>query len=83
MATFTISISGSSVINGSKSWAIQDADVQKLSDYLVATRKGEMGAELTPQQAFVMWVQEFVTRTKNDVQNFNRAITPITPIDFT
>lgn len=79
MATFTIGITGSSVVNGSKSWTLSDADVQKLVDYQMAIYPG---ANPTPQQALVMWAQTFVDKTIQDVKNHQKANLAVAPIAF-
>lgn len=73
MATITFSLSGSSVVNGNKSWTISDADVQILIDYMAlkfGTRPGPMGPStpLPPGQALAAWVTDFIVGTKNEIQ---------------
>lgn len=78
MATFTISLAGSAVINGSKSWTISDADVTNLINYLNFTY-----APLANGTALVAWAQGFVTRTISDVKNFMQLQNPPASIVFT
>lgn len=71
MATLTISLAGSSVVNGSKSWTVSDADVQALIDYN-ATKysggsRGETVPPLTPAQALLAWAQGFVRQSAAEV----------------
>ena len=83
MATFTISLSGSSVVNGSKSWTISDADVQALTNYLSAAYgRPPPAAPLTPQQCLLAWVQDFVGQTVANVKDYQRSAAVITPITF-
>ncbi len=77
MAALTISLSGSSVVNGSKSFTISDADVQRWINQLTAA--SPLPAQ-TPQQVLVAWANLVVQRAIGDVQAFERAAAPITPI---
>lgn len=83
MATFTISLSGSAVVNGSKSWTVSDADVQGLVTFLIATYSVPGGPTLTPQQALLAWTQSFVSGTIAQVQRYQRTQAAIAPITFT
>lgn len=89
MATFTISLSGSTVVNGSKSWTVSDADVQALVNYLVPTMTAESGSKttLTPSQALLAWAQGFVSETVSNVQFHQRqqqaAALSVPPLSFT
>lgn len=98
MGTFTVSLTGSGVINGSKSWTISDADVQRLVDYLVAKYTSpvtlsndsppvQVGGVPTPQQAMVRWINSFVAQTKMDVRDRElrsaRDQVSVTDIEFT
>lgn len=84
MATFTISLSGSAVVNGTKSWTINDTDVQSLVNYLQAKYSTVgPGGTPTPAQALLSWSQDWVTNTISQVQNFSRAQASIPPISFT
>lgn len=82
MATFTISLSGSAVVNGSKNWTVSDADVQRLVDFLIARYSPPTGP-LTPQQALLAWTQDFVTHAANDARNHQRAQAVVAPVVFT
>jgi hypothetical protein len=67
MATFTASLSGSTVVNGSKNYTISDADIQRLIDYLIVryTPKGPDAVPPSKQVALGMWIQEFVDSSTN------------------
>lgn len=78
MATFTISLSGSTVVNGSKSWTVSDTDVQTLINYLEV-----MYNVSTPSAALLAWVQDFVSTTVNDVRQKNTIQQPPPPLSFT
>lgn len=84
MATFTITLSGSAVVNGTKSWTVSDTDVQSLVNYLQVKyfTGGPGGSAPTPQQALLSWCQDWVTTTIGQVQNFVRAQASIAPITF-
>lgn len=77
MATFSISLSGSGVVNGSKNWTISDADVQALLNYL----EGVYPAP-TSQQVLANWAQAFVRRTIEEVKAHQRTQANIPPIVF-
>jgi|KBSSwiStaDraftv2_1062776.scaffolds.fasta_scaffold6693786_2 hypothetical protein len=82
MATFTISLSGSAIVNGSKSWTLSDADVQKLSTFTLA-KYAAAGSSITAAQALGLWTQDFVNRTISDVGEHQRAIASVPPVVFT
>lgn len=79
MATFTISLSGSAVVNGSKSWTLSDADVQALSTFTIQ----KFGPTLTAQQALTLWAQDFVNRTISDVLVYQKSVAVVPPLTFT
>lgn len=88
MPTFTISLSGSTVVNGSKSWTISDADVQSLADFLVAQYTPAASAPLSYSQALLAWVQEFVSTTIGRVQHYQteknrQQVATAPPVSFT
>lgn len=78
MATFTISLSGSAVVNGSKSWTLSDADVQSLATFLI----NKYGAA-TAQQALALWAQDFVNTTISNVQIYQKSTATVPPLTFT
>jgi hypothetical protein len=78
MATFTISLSGSSVVNGSKNWTVSDADVQILVNFLANRFSTPPNA-----QALAAWTQDFVSSTINQVRSFQQTQAIVTPITFT
>jgi hypothetical protein len=57
MATLTFSMSGSSVVNGTKTYTVSDADVQRILNYVTAAYSPVGGPALSPQQALLAWVQ--------------------------
>lgn len=95
MAQLTISLSGSSVVNGSKSWTLSDADVQKLIDYMIVKytfKRGPKQPAVVPPtaiQALNFWVSSFVDNTVAEITSSQRdkaakaAEAAVTPITFT
>lgn len=86
MATFTISLSGSTVVNGSKSWTVSDADVQLLVDYMAKKFAGRGNPPLPNGQALLAWVTSFVQTTVGEIQyqktqEAQRAVT-VSPLSF-
>ncbi len=76
-----MSLAGSSVVNGTKSWTVSDVDVQHLVDYLASVYPSTTPP--TNQQALLFWVQGFVTQTVMNVKAFQVAQTTVAPIVFT
>lgn len=83
MATFTISISGSAVVNGTKNWTVSDADIQKLADFMIERYSASGQIPLTAPQGLSMWAQSFVNQTISDVQGYQKAKAAIAPMAFT
>lgn len=82
MATFTASLSGSSVVNGTKSFTISDPDVQILIDFLIKKYTFQNNPPPTKAQALTMWIQEFVDASTNQVQRGGVQTTVPPPIVF-
>lgn len=68
MATVTISLAGSSVVNGTKNYTISDADVQTLINHMIAKYSPAAGPPLTNMQALLKWAQRFVDATSGEIQ---------------
>jgi len=90
MATLTLTLAGSSVINGSKVYTISDADVQTWINMMILKYSSPPPAPpLTAQQALLAWAQNTVINvTTAEVFNLqtNDAINKlpvIPPIVFT
>jgi hypothetical protein len=83
MATFTIGLSGSAVVNGSKNWTLSDGDVQSLVNFLVVKYSGSAVPALTAQQCLALWAQDFVNRTIADVKGVPAGNGGVPPIVFT
>lgn len=77
MATLTIGLSGSSVINGSKSYTLSDSDIQLIINWAINKFSprditGTITTPLTPAQALLAWVQDrMATATIQEVKNYN------------
>lgn len=92
MATVTFTLAGSSVVNGSKSYTITDADVQKwintaIDRYSPRDINGDITTPLTPGQALLAWVQnQWVDATRSEVRNYmtnqQMALINVAPVEF-
>jgi hypothetical protein len=90
MATFTFSLSGSTIVNGSKSWTVPDSDVQVLINFQTKKHAGDddLAAPLTPAQALLAWVQGLIDGTVAEIhasqlRKAHQAVTPPPPLSFT
>jgi hypothetical protein len=67
MATLTISLSGSAVVNGSKNYTVSDADIQTLLNWA-----GRFAPGVTPQstaaQILVAWANWMIANTVTAVK---------------
>jgi hypothetical protein len=73
MATLTVQLAGSSVVNGSKTYTLSDADVQTIIDFM-ATKYGTVNQDgsvtpLTNAQSLLAWVQNWVTQTRDEIRS--------------
>lgn len=75
MATLTISLTGSAVVTGSKSYTVNDTDLQLLLDWAKATNF-DTTATPTNQQVLLAWVQGWINSTKRTVQEFQTPVPP-------
>jgi hypothetical protein len=61
MATLSISLSGSGVVNGTKNYTVSDADIQRTLDWASFTYKAYIfntfGPAPTNQQILLAWIQ--------------------------
>lgn len=76
MATLTISLSGSAVVTGSKSYTINDTDVQSVLTWAAKAYASALPlppATPTNQQILLAWVQSWINGTKDAVQRFQTA----------
>lgn len=78
MATLTIGLSGSGVVNGSKSFTIDDAGTQALLDWAVVNYATALSSNPTNPQILVAWVNGWLTATKNSIQQF-KTTSPAAP----
>jgi hypothetical protein len=79
MATLTISLSGSALVNGSKSYTISDADVQSLLDWATVNYASALPLTPTDQQILLAWVQGWINATKVSVQQFKTPPAVVPP----
>lgn len=89
MASLTVSLSGSAVVVGSKSYTVSDADITSLlawaavayDPYIQATFNPSKTAGFTPtnQQILLAWVQSWINGTKNAVQQFQTPAPTVPP----
>jgi|GEM_PF-4327519 len=88
MGTLTISLSGTGVVNGSKSWTVSDADVINWINQLIATQTNPRGGNPpTAQQALVNWANGVVNTqiavTKRYLDDLQKAQVNNPPPVFT
>ena len=83
MATLSISLSGSGVVNGSKNYTVSDADIQRVLDWAKVAFASSLPTNPTNGQVLTAWVQSWVNGTKDAVQVQGRQTTVPTPIDIT
>lgn len=95
MGTLTITASGFSTINGSKTYTASDADWDTLISYMqikyAPNASPGVPAPLTPAQALLAWVQDWVMSTREeirfkqlqDAQKLAASQATVTPIVFT
>lgn len=81
MATLTITLT-STPLSGTKTYTVSDADVSALIAWAQAFFP-QSGSPLTPQQALLAWVQDWVDRTRGQVQQFNTTQNVPPPITLT
>lgn len=77
MSTLTITLAGSAIVNGTKSYTISDSDLQTLLNW-AGTALIPPGA--TSQQILLAWVQWWVHMTQQRVQQANVTVTTPPPI---
>ncbi len=80
MATFTMALTGSGIVNGTKTWTVSDTDVQHLLDYLASVYPSTTPP--TNQQALLFWVQGFVSETVDNVHRFQTGQVTVAPVVF-
>jgi hypothetical protein len=78
MATLTISLSGSGVINGSKTYTVSDADITSLLQWAVSNYASALPLTPTNSQILLAWVQGWINATINSVKQFQTP-PPVTP----
>lgn len=74
MATLTISLAGSGIVNGTKVYNVTDADVQRVLNWAVVEFANKLPAPPaipTSQQILLQWVQNWIDTTKMKEQMFS------------
>lgn len=84
MATLSIQLSGSAVVNGGKDYTLTDPVVQRLINYLKIKFETGLPANPTNGQVLTKWVQNWIDTTKAEVQIFETPA-PVRPtqVDIT
>lgn len=84
MGTFTLSLSGSGIVNGAKSYTVSDADVQRVLDWAATHYASSLPANPTNAQILGAWCQGIVDTTTHVEQNFaTPSPIPPPPVQFT
>ena len=78
MATLTISITGSTVVSGSKSYTATDASIQRLLIWAASRYATVLSTAPTNAQIMVAWADSWVNGTRNAVSQFETP-TPVVP----
>lgn len=85
MATITMSLSGSGIVNGSKNYTISDADLRQLLDWGAdaffrrrVNPDGSAPGTPTDTQVLLAWIQAWIDQTKSGVQSF-KTVPAVTP----
>lgn len=68
MAQIQISLSGSSVINGSRVYVLSDADVTRLIAWAKTISPPPSGT-LTDAQALLVWIRRWISDTTQAIRN--------------
>jgi len=71
MATLAISVSGSALVNASKSYTINDADLQTLLSWAQVSYANALPVNPTSQQILLAWVQGWIDATRANIQQVN------------
>lgn len=80
MPSLSISLSGSAIVNGSKTYTVSDADLQSLLNWSAAWQWTSTSTSTpTNQQLLLNWVQNWITGTQTAVQKFQTPAAPIPP----
>ena len=85
MATLAITLSGSAVVNGSKSYTVSDADTQAVlnwAEVAFAASLPQPPQSPTNTQILLAWVQSWINGTRDAVTVQNTVVTPGTPPTF-
>jgi hypothetical protein len=82
MATLTVSLSGSGVVNGNRSFTLSDAAVRKILDWAAVNYATALpqppDPPATDQQIMAAWVQGWINATRDAVQR-HETTAPVVP----
>ena len=74
MASLTISVTGSAVVTGTKTYTLSDADLQAVLDWAKTSfPPAQLPDTRTNGQVMLAWVQSWINGSKDAVKNFRRA----------
>lgn len=79
MSTVTITLAGSGIVNGTKSYTINDTDLQLVLNWSQSVFFAPLSTP-TNQQILLAWVQWWVDTTKQRIQQANTVTTVPPPI---
>ncbi len=83
MATLSISITGSTIVTGTKNYTVNDTNVQNVLDWARVNYATALSTAPTNQQILLAWVQGWINGTKDAVQRFETpAVVVPAPIDI-
>ena len=82
MATLSIQLSGSAVVNGTKTYTVSDPDIQDVLTWAATAFATSLPASPTNQQILLAWIQQqLVVATQTGVQRFETTTTvPPAPV---
>ena len=83
MATLSITLSGSAVVNGTKSYTVSDADTQTVLNWAQGAFASSLPQSPTNTQILLAWVQSWINGTQGAMVTQNTVVTPGTPPTFT
>jgi hypothetical protein len=78
MATITISLSGSAIVNGTRVYTLPDTQVNRL----IAAMEHVHG-DLPPTQVLAAWADDLIAKTRREVIQIEHNNAIITPLDIT
>ena len=82
MATITFSVTGSTVVTGTKSYTINDTDTQSVLSWATSAFASQLSTAPTNQQILLAWIQGWINGTETAVQQF-QTLPPVVPPPIT